>query len=96
MSDATFTFRVDDELKSEFSAAAKQHDQTAAQLMRAFMRDYVTHAREEKEHDSWFRQQVRSGQESAVSDELIPNEDIEKRFVARREALKVRLGDEAS
>lgn len=41
MPDATFTFRVEDELKAAFTAAAKAHDRTGAQLLRDFMRDYV-------------------------------------------------------
>ena len=41
MSKATFTFRVDETLKSEFSAAAKNCDRNAAQLLRDFMRAYV-------------------------------------------------------
>lgn len=38
MSDATFTFRVDEALKSEFATAAKARDRTSAQLLRDFMR----------------------------------------------------------
>ena len=41
MSEATFTFRVDEALKSEFSTAAKNRDRNAAQLLRDFMRAYV-------------------------------------------------------
>ena len=41
MSEATFTFRVDDALKAEFSSAAKNLDRTGAQLLRDFMRDFV-------------------------------------------------------
>ena len=36
MSDATFTFRVDESLKDEFSSAAKARDRTGAQLLRDF------------------------------------------------------------
>ena len=41
MSDATFTFRVDEGLKAEFASAAKAHDRTGAQLLRDFKRNYV-------------------------------------------------------
>lgn len=34
MSDATFTFRVDEGLKGEFASAAKAHDRTGTQLLR--------------------------------------------------------------
>ena len=41
MGDVTFTLRVDEALKTEFAAAAKACDRTAAQLLRDFMRAYV-------------------------------------------------------
>ena len=46
MSKATFTFRVDETLKSEFSAAAKNCDRNAAQLLRDFMRNFVRQQQE--------------------------------------------------
>ena len=41
MSEATFTFRVDESLKEQFTTAAKGRDRTGAQLLRDFMRDFV-------------------------------------------------------
>ncbi len=41
MTEATFTFRVDESLKAEFAAAAKARDRSGAQLLRDFMRDFV-------------------------------------------------------
>ncbi|EAR22777.1 hypothetical protein [Nitrococcus mobilis] len=41
MAETTFTFCVEEELKSAFTTAAKAHDRTGAQLLRAFMRDYL-------------------------------------------------------
>ncbi|HLR16583.1 MAG TPA: addiction module protein [Alcanivoracaceae bacterium] len=41
MSETTFTFRVDERLKSEFAALAKKHDRSAAQLIRDLMRGFV-------------------------------------------------------
>jgi len=41
MNEATFTFRVNEALKSEFSNAAKSRDRNAAQLLRDFMRVFV-------------------------------------------------------
>lgn len=46
--DTTFTFRVDPDLKRSFEMAATAQDQTASQLLRAFMRDYCAkHAQAE-------------------------------------------------
>lgn len=39
--EASFTFRVEADLKVAFVAACKGNDQTAAQVLRAAMRDYL-------------------------------------------------------
>jgi predicted transcriptional regulator len=54
MSDATFTFRVDEELKAQFATAAKSRDRTGAQFLRDFVKQQQTIA----EHDAWFRREV--------------------------------------
>ncbi len=41
MSETTFTFRVDNALKGQFTSAAKDRDRSGAQLLRDFMRDVV-------------------------------------------------------
>lgn len=77
MTEATFTFRVDEALKSEFSAAAKSRDRNAAQLLRDFMRDFVRQQQEATEHDAWFRRQVQIGLDSANAGDLVSAEQVE-------------------
>ena len=60
MSEATFTFRVDEALKNEFATAAKARDRTGPQLLRDFMREFVQQQHEASEHDAWFRHQVQT------------------------------------
>ncbi|ESQ80284.1 MAG TPA: hypothetical protein VLZ84_01790 [Asticcacaulis sp.] len=96
MGEATFTFRVEDNLKSAFSEAAKAHDQTGAQLLRSFMRDYVRRQQDEAEYDAWFRLQVQVGLDSANAGNLIPSEDVEAEFAARRAETRRKLGRTAS
>lgn len=91
MSEATFTFRVDESLKEQFTIAAKGRDRTGAQLLRDFMRDFVRQ-QEAAEHDAWFRRQVQGGLDSANSGDLIPAAEVEARFAARRAATRRRLG----
>lgn len=91
MSEATFTFRVDDTLKAEFSQAAKAKDRTGAQLLRDFMRDYVRQQQEVAEHDAWFRRQVQVGLDSANAGNLIPADEVEAKFAAKRAATRRRL-----
>jgi predicted transcriptional regulator len=91
MSEATFTFRVDEALKSEFSNAAKSRDRNAAQLLRDFMRDFVRQQHEAAEHDAWFRRQVQLGLDSANAGNLIPSAEVEAKFAAKRAETRRRL-----
>lgn len=91
MSEATFTFRVDEALKTEFSSAAKARDRSGAQLLRDFMRDFVQQQQEAAAHDAWFRQQVQIGLDSANAGRLVSAEEVEARFAAKRAATRRRL-----
>ena len=91
MSEATFTFRVDEELKEEFSTAAKSRDRTGAQLLRDFMRDFVKQQQGAAEHDAWFRRQVQVGLDSAKAGHLVSAEDVEAEFSNRRAETRRKL-----
>ena len=58
MGEATFTFRVDEALKAEFTQAAKESDRTGAQLLRDFMREYVRKREEDAPATSTGRKTV--------------------------------------
>jgi predicted transcriptional regulator len=96
MGEATFTFRVEDELKSAFSEAAKAHDQTGAQLLRGFMRDYVKRQQDAAEYDAWFRRQVQVGLDSANAGNFISAEEVETEFAARRAETRRKLNQPTS
>ena len=91
MSEATFTFRVEEDLKNKFSTAAKIRDRSAAQILRDFMRDFVRQQQEADEHDIWFRRQVQIGLDSANAGNLIPAAEVEVKFMAKRDATRRRL-----
>lgn len=95
MGEATFTFRVDDELKTEFSDAAKAHDRTGAQLLRGFMRDYVRQQQEAAEYDVWFRRQVQIGLDSANAGRLVSNDEVEAEASAWRDEMRRKLAGQA-
>jgi predicted transcriptional regulator len=84
MSEATFTFRVDDSLKAEFSMAAKACDRSGAQLLRDFMRDFVHQKEEAAAYDAWFRRQAQIGLDSANAGNLIPAAEVEAEAAAWR------------
>jgi len=58
MTDATFTFRVDEALKAAFAAMAEQQDLSAAQLLRKMMRDAVEEHEEALAHERWQRREI--------------------------------------
>lgn len=96
MSDATFTFRVDESLKTEFSIAAKAQDRSSAQLLREFMRDYVRQQDETVAYDAWFRDQVQSGVDSANAGDVISAAEVEAQAKAWRAELRQKLANVTS
>jgi len=96
MSEATFTFRVDEDLKTEFSMVAKSRDRSAAQLLRDFMRDFVRQQQEASEHDVWFRRQVQTGLDSANTGDLMTAEEVEAEAEAWRAETRRKRGGAAS
>lgn len=91
MSEATFTFRVDDGLKAAFAEAAKHHDRTGAQLLRDFMREYVRQNQEDRQYDEWFRQKVELGFQDIEAGRFVSHEQVKADAQARRAQLLERL-----
>ena len=56
------------------------------------MRDFVRHQQETVEYDAWFRREVQNGIDEANAGKLIPHEEVEASFTARRQATRHRLG----
>lgn len=96
MNETTFTFRVDEGLKEQFTAAAKGRDRSGAQLLRDFMRDFVKQQQEAVEHDTWFRRQVQAGLDAVNPGRLVSAEDVETEFAARRAETRRRLAGAGS
>ncbi|MCR4159971.1 MULTISPECIES: CopG family ribbon-helix-helix protein [Alcaligenaceae] len=91
MSEATFTFRVDESLKAEFSNAAKARDRSSAQLLRDFMRDFVRQQEEAAAHDAWFRRQVQVGLDAANAGDVIAAAEVEAEAEAWRAEVRRKL-----
>ena len=91
MSQSKFTFRVEEGLKENFISIAKSMDRTGAQLLRDYMRDLVRRQQEAEEQDTWFREQVRIGLESANAGNLVPHEQVEEKFAARKAETRRKL-----
>jgi predicted transcriptional regulator len=97
MTEATFTFRVDEDLKALFTEAAKARDRTGAQLLRDFMRDYVRRQQEEIAHEAWFRAEVEQAIREAddPSTEWVPHEVVKQDVARERAELLARIKNEA-
>ena len=94
MGEVTFTFRVDDELKSAFAEAARAEDRSTAQLLRGYMRDVVARRGDAAAHDAWFKAEVEQALREADDPdfERIPNADVEADWAQQRAALRTRAG----
>ncbi len=93
MSDATFTFRVDSNLKKQFASAASDRDRSGAQLLRDFMREVVQQQQEATAQDAWFREQVEIGLEAANAGDLLSNQEVEAEAATWRAEIRRRLAD---
>lgn len=96
MTEATFTFRVDEALKSEFSQAAKAKDRSGAQLLRDYMRDFVRQQQEAAAHDAWFRREVQAGIDAADAGNVIPADEVEAEAAAWQAETRRKLTGYAS
>ena len=91
MSEATFTFRVEESLKQDFSSFAKTIDRSVAQLLRDLMRDFVKQQQEAASYDAWFQKQVQIGLDEANAGQLISHEEVKSRFEEKRASLLAKL-----
>lgn len=95
MAEATFTFRVEESLKKEFSSFAKDMDRSGAQLLRDFMRDFVKQQQEAASYDAWYQKQVQIGLDEANAGQLVPQEEVKSRFEEKRASLLAKLAAKA-
>lgn len=90
MSEATFTFQVDEALKEQFEAAARARHCTPDELLRDLMRELL-YQHSDPEYDAWFRQKVEEGLEDIRNGDVYSHEEVEAIFKARREATRRKL-----
>ena len=98
MTDATFTFRLDNGLKAAFAEVAKAQDRTAAQLLRVLMRAEVSRRHEAAEHDAWFRGEVEQALREADNPNVsrVSHEAVGESWRRKRADLAARADDASS
>jgi predicted transcriptional regulator len=89
MTESTFTFRVDEDLKAAFTAAAKGNDRSAAQILRETMREYIAaEAPPTPEYVEWLRGKVEKSRAQIAAGEYYTNEEMEERMAEKRAKLR--------
>jgi hypothetical protein len=62
MSEQTVSFLVDSGLLNAFVHAAEKNSRDNAELLKAFMAEYVQHDLRRQQYEEWFRGKVEKGQ----------------------------------
>ncbi len=88
MGEATFTFRVDDNLKEAFAEAARSQDRTGAQLLRDYMREVVQRQREDANYEAWLRQKIEPARAAVSAGRGVSADKVSAEFAALREETK--------
>ena len=84
MTQATYTFRVDESLKEAFASIAQANDRSGAQLLRDFMRRYVQEHADTLSYDQWF---LAEGIKAVEEGRVVSNEEAKRRSMKLREEL---------
>src|SRR5687768_13597911 len=88
------TVELDPELRDAFVAEAKAMNRAPSHVMRDLVRDFLRQQREAREHDAWFRSEVKQALREADDPAVrrIPNEVVQANWQRKREEL-IRLVD---
>ncbi|MEN5283873.1 hypothetical protein [Serratia marcescens] len=84
MSESTVVIRVDDDLKTAFASAAKAADRTASQLLRDFMREFVSRQAQQEEYDQWLKEKVEVSRKALREGKFADDEEVAAYFAERR------------
>lgn len=85
MTQAKFTFDLDEDLKAAFGVAARADNRDEPEVLRALMRDYIEGQKAAAEYDGWFRSKVTAAIVSANAGDVVPGEEVEAEFATMRE-----------
>ena len=93
--EATFTLALDAELRDQFVAEAEATHQPASQIVREFMRDFVSRQREARAHDTWFFGEVEAAVREADDSGVVRlgHEDVVSVWRQQRAKLAGRVGE---
>lgn len=92
--EAVFTLKLEAELRDRFMQEAAATDRPASQIVREFMRTFVERQRQAREHDAWFRAEVKQALREADEPQVkrIPHAEIRAKLRRRRAERTRRAG----
>jgi hypothetical protein len=90
--DVQMTFRVESDLREQFSAAAANQNLPAAQVLRELMRGYIEQQQQIRDYNEYLRRKVEAGRASMRAGRGESNDEVESEFAARRDRV---LADQA-
>lgn len=88
MTDSTFTFRVEEELKATFLECAKASDRSAAQILRAAMRAFVAEQDAAARAAGWLPAKLRRARADAAAGRVFDHAEMKSRFARYRAAAR--------
>ena len=88
MTDTTFTFRVDEGLKRAFVESAKSADRSAAQILRAAMRQFGAEQEATAVAAGWLPAKLRRARTDANAGRVYEHGDMKARFARYRAAAR--------
>lgn len=93
--EAMFTLALDAELRDQFVAEAEATHQPASQIVREFMRDFVSRQREARAHDTWFSGEIEAAMREADDPGVtrLGHEDVVSMWRQQRAKLTGRVGE---
>lgn len=90
MSEATFTFQLDETLMEQFVSAAKRVNRDVDEVLCDLMRDFIE--QETTSYDAWLKRKIQASIDSANAGREVSAEEAEARFAAKRAELRRRHG----
>jgi len=94
--DAVFTMKLEPELRDAFMAAAAAADRPASQIVREFMRSYVSKRKEEQDYEDFVRRKVEKSMQSVQAGKVRSREEANAEFERwRAERIREKSGDAA-
>lgn len=85
--EAMFSMKLEPELRAEFMAAAESVDRPASQILREFMREFISARRENLSYQAFLTQSVEAGRRSLRAGKGISNADVEVAMREKRQQL---------